>query len=425
MSRSQAGFPAPVRKFWILNVALVVLCVIWIALNVYVRHRGYPYNTPFLQFDHFIDFYDFRVRFTHYHQLDFFSTDGKRGSIFSYPPPAGLLYAFFYLPKDHAHALFTAVTLPPLFVFAWLFWRSLIRRAVQPILAGVFVASCCLLSFPYWYEYMLGNMELCLFIMIAAALILMLRGYGYIAAVIIGIAGSMKLFPFILLGLFLSRRQYRQMFVGFLSAAILYPIALWMECPSLPIAIRGMRTGAGAISKGLVLQWHQAETAFDHSIFGIFKQTMHLLGYSNTQPPGRVTVYMAIAAFTGIVLYFWKIRRLPLMNQILALIIAAILLPPMSSDYTLLHLYTPWAFLVLVAVEAARERRNIPGLTAMFVCFAVLFAPESELIIRGAAFAGQLKAVTLIVLWYLAMRYPLPLPGGLHKNEVVTVSEMA
>lgn len=418
-----AALPKPIRVFWKLNIALALLCGLGIAFNILVRHRGYPYNWPFLKFNHFVDFYDFRMRFTHYHKTDFFSATDM--TVFSYPPPLGVVYALFYIPRTGAHSLFTAVTTLPCIYLAWLFLRGMVKRGITPGLAATFTLSACLLSYPFWFDYMLGNVEIVLFLLTTAGVLSILRGRPYLGAGILGLAGSMKLFPFFLLGLLISRRQYRQTAFGFLVAAVVYPISVWLECPSWSAAMVGMRKGANAMSKALILQWHQAETSFDHSLFGIFKQIMHLLGYSNTQPPQRLTIYMACAAVIGTVVYFLVIRRLPRMNQVLCLIIASIVLPPMSHDYTLLHLYIPWALMALAALEAHREGRTVPGVYAAFVCFGILLSPESEVIIKGAAIAGQIKAVTLLVLWYIAMKYPFALPGQeLALNAKTTSAEI-
>lgn len=407
--------PRPVRIFWTLNVGLTLLCALWLAFNVFVRHRGYPYNSPFLRFNHFIDFYDFRMRFTHYHKTDFFSATDM--TVFSYPPPVGMLYELFYLPRTGAHTLFTIVTTLPCVYLAWLFFRGMVKRGVMDRLAAAFTASACVLSFPFWFDYMLGNVEICLFLLTTAGVLAILKNRPYLGGGILGLAGSMKLFPFILLGLLISRRQYRQTAFGLLVAGIIYPISVWLECPSWHAAFIGMRKGADTMSKALILQWHQAETSFDHSIFGIFKQTMHLLGYSNMQPASLLNLYVLCAAIGGTILYFWKIRRLPLMNQVLCLIVASILLPPMSHDYTLLHLYIPWSLLALSAIEAHREKRIVRGLYAAFVCFGVLLSPESEVILRGAAIAGQIKAMALIALGFIAMKYPFALPRALQASE--------
>jgi hypothetical protein len=161
------------------------------------------------------------------------------------------------------------------------------------------------------------------------------------------------------------------------------------------------------------LQWDWVLINFDHSLFGVYKQLAHLLGYSNLRSAHQLSVYTGLVAISGVALYFLRIRRLPLMNQLLSLCVTSILLPPMSNDYTLLYLYLPWGLLALSAIQEARTGRTRPGLLAAFVCFGLLFSPESEIIIRHATVAGQFKALTLLVLLYISLRYPFALPSEL------------
>jgi hypothetical protein len=124
-----------------------------------------------------------------------------------------------------------------------------------------------------------------------------------------------------------------------------------------------------------------------------------------------------VGALAGLILYLLKIRHLPLINQVLCLCIASILLPPVSYDYTLMHLYIPWAMLVLFAQEQWASRRSVAGLTAALALLAFLFAPESEMICQSVRFGGQLKAIALMALLVVSLKYPFSnlsaLAGGL------------
>ena len=81
----------------------------------------------------------------------------------------------------------------------------------------------------------------------------------------------------------------------------------------------------------------------------------------------------------------------------------------MSHDYTLLHLYTPFVLLVLgvLAEHPDHRRRTIEA--ALLACFLLLFSSENYLILHSLRFAGQVKAVVLILLFVIALRCPLDL----------------
>jgi len=115
-------------------------------------------------------------------------------------------------------------------------------------------------------------------------------------------------------------------------------------------------------------------------------------------------VYLIAAAIAGTALYFAVIRRLPMLNQVLALTLCAVLLPPLSADYTLLELLLPFGLLCLYAVEIRQPRR---GLAACFGCFAVLFAWETFLTIHYA-FDRPMRTLVLTLLLIIVLRAPFP-----------------
>jgi hypothetical protein len=74
-----------------------------------------------------------------------------------------------------------------------------------------------------------------------------------------------------------------------------------------------------------------------------------------------------------------------------------------------MSLYMPWALLVLLAVQQAKIGEIPPGLIPALVCFAILFVPETEIIVPHHSIGGQIKALTLMALFLVALRHPFPL----------------
>jgi hypothetical protein len=120
---------------------------------------------------------------------------------------------------------------------------------------------------------------------------------------------------------------------------------------------------------------------------------------------------LAIAALGGVAIFFLRIRKLPVLNQVILLTTAAIFLPPSSYDYTLLHLYIPWSMLVLFAIDTAGQK--VEGLEAILICFAGLLAAEAEFIRHDIGFGGQVRALIFVVTFVLALRYPLRRQGDI------------
>ena len=420
-SPAQTALPKPARVFWVINGLLALLCPIVIVVNRYVFHLGagvhwQPYTSPFLPWGHFCDFWNFHDRFMMYHTTVFYSTTA--GSIFSYPAPLSLLYALFFLSQHNQHTIFTVTTTLPIFGMLYFLGCEMIAGGISKRVATLFVISAFLFSYPYWFEWELGNIEVCVFLIVAFGVFAWLRGQLYLAAALFGIAGSMKIFPFLYLGLLLSRKQSRQFGFGLLVAAVLYPLSVWMACPSFSIALAGIRASSRALGTGLLPYWDWVLANVDHSLWSFYKQVMHLLGYKNERPMWEVTTYTALTAIAGTALYFLRIRRLPMLNQLICLSVASILLPPMSNDYTLLYLYLPWGLLLISAIRDEQKGFMRPGVLGAFICFALLFSAESEIVIARAAVAGQLKAATLVVLLCIALTYPFVLPSEQGDTQV-------
>jgi hypothetical protein len=100
---------------------------------------------------------------------------------------------------------------------------------------------------------------------------------------------------------------------------------------------------------------------------------------------------------------------MPVLNQVLCLTVAMTLLPPMSFDYTLIHLYLPFALLALYLVDFHRKGLDAPrGVAGVVFCMVVLLSQVGEIIFHGDRLGGQIKAVALLVLFVLCLYYEFP-----------------
>lgn len=153
------------------------------------------------------------------------------------------------------------------------------------------------------------------------------------------------------------------------------------------------------------LKYDPLVIGYDHSVFGIFKVLFvsHQASYAVLLHRYLLTVAVIMTA-----LFFWRIVRLPRPNQVLAIIVATVMLPPTSFDYTLQSLYIPWALLALLCVAARSRSERIPGMMPTMICFGLLLGPETFLQWHGVIFAGQLKALVLIALTAISLLYPFP-----------------
>jgi hypothetical protein len=399
------SLPQPLRLFWSLTLGLSLLCVAVMTGEKYLLHRAYPYTFPFIKFQRWPDFFCFNFRFRHFHSAGFFSTSPRLGTTFMYPAPAALLYEGFYSIHRHSLFFFFALTGALVLCLTFILGKVILSRGLRSSTTAFFLGSLLLLSYPLWFEYTLANMEICIFLIVAFGLLAYLRGHLLLAAVLIGIAGSMKIFPLVYLALFLSRKKYREFALGILVAIVVNLAALWAVCPSLAQSYRGIQNGLAAFRLTYMLPFLPMETSFDHSLFGLLKWLAHAILGWQVMPAALLSAYLLLVSILGLALYFLRIRLLPLLNQILCLCIASILLPPTSHDYTLLHLYVPWGLMVLYALDRVRSGHSVRDLRAPFLCFAILFSAQSEFIYKSG-YSAQLKAITLIILFVIALKNP-------------------
>jgi hypothetical protein len=119
--------------------------------------------------------------------------------------------------------------------------------------------------------------------------------------------------------------------------------------------------------------------------------------------------YSPIAATGGIALYTLRIRHMPMLNQVIALTILAVTLPPYSLDYTLVNLLLPLGLLMLYAVAEWREGRQPPGLNACFASFILILSTGAFFQLRYR-FASQIRTLALLTLLGTVVRFAYPQP---------------
>ncbi len=398
--------PAPVKLFLFINAFLGIAAAVFIAICRFRLHLGYPYNNPLTPSPGQPDLRTYFYRFLHFREALFFSPDPRLGPLFAYPAPVAFLYKALYLFRHDLRLLILTAWVPTAASAAW-FTRKLVTRGISWLSAASFTALTLLFSFPFWFAYRQGNVEIYIFLLIAGATYCYLSGYLYTAAILFGIATSMKIFPGVYFALFLSRKHWKPMIVGVLSIAAINFASLWILGPSVAVASHGIAAGLADNREHFMLHYLPLETSFDHSIFGFIKRLFFTAG-TRRAPEKVLSLYLLAVGSFGILLYFLRIRRLPLLNQILSLSVVAVLLPPTSHDYTLMHLYVPFVLLVLYAVDKSKKSLSERVFTAYFICFGILFSFESEAIHSGAAFSAQIKCLALIALLALACWYKLP-----------------
>lgn len=406
--KSSARLPSELRLVWVGVVLLTLLSVLFVLIEFLCHMPALDYRALSPPGEHFTDFSIYQPKFILFHTVAFF----HRYFPFTYPAPVALVYEFFFRCFRHPTVVFVAFTASALLVPAALFARALHRRGIAASTAWLFVLTMALCSWPYILVIDRANMEILVWIALATAIWAFATGRGFLAATLFGIAAALKLFPFVFLALFLSMRRYRELVFGVAVFLVLSIISLAALGPTVPIAVHGIASGLDYFKIQYMQRWRPWESGVDHSLFAFLKFVAIATHEHSTDIPftRSLRIYTAVTAVGGIILYFWRIQFLPLLNQILVLCIVSIYLTAFSGDGTLLHLYYPFALLAFLAISAQRRGIVVPGLRQALLLLAFLFSYEGFFSYGSQRLEGEAKCIALGWLLLLALRFPFGPP---------------
>ena len=262
------------------------------------------------------------------------------------------MYAFFYQFKP-------AMILPAFLVFsAGSFYAVgvLFRQALESFglpfsSATIFAGAAGLMAFPFWFMLERGNLEIVVFLALAAGVWAYVRKRGYTAAVCFALAASFKIVPVVYFALFLRRRQYHLFAVACLCTVFFVLSSLWFAGPTISQAFHGIAGGVALFTRELLVDPKPDSIGFDHTLFSIYRRFF----FDPATASFIYRLYTPVVGAIGIILYLVRIRVLPFLNQLLCFSIAAIWLPPVSFEYTLIHLYLG------IAILSTASQALLPG----------------------------------------------------------------
>ncbi len=383
---------APTHPRWLsafLHIAATAAAILWLL------PLTTPHSVLFPPGANYADILVYRGRFTVYHTLKFFTSRAFSG--FAYPPGAAPIYEAFYRTSN---ALQTYLTLASITTIAALAaaWLYLHRKGISSYLPRLL-----LFSFPLVILIQRANIEIILWIIVALGLLAYRRGLVIIAAILFGLAASIKLYPIFLIGLFLKRKQYiPAFFIGLTTAIVALIAATAYTGPTFVIAANGFTTGLGHFQDHYIDTVSKVEVAFDHSLFSPLKY----LTYSNHASPAGWTHLYYIIAGTFALLLFLRVRTMPSLNRIVFLVTAMVCLPPVSFTYTLVHLYLPILLLAGTITSARFATSATANLT--FVLLLSLTLPIVSLSVIHPLPTGPIQAATLFAILIFSTLTPWP-----------------
>jgi hypothetical protein len=292
---------------------------------------------------------------------------------------------------------------------ACLIWALSDSRANRWRLAGAVVISL-VLSYPLLFVLERANLEGIVWTVTALGLTAFVARHHKTAGVLFALAASMKIYPGILVLLLVARKRYKEAVISMVAGVIFTVIALRVLGPSIPAEFEEVRAGLAHLSVNHIMPYLPTEIRYDHSLFSAVKQLLHVR-YGRDAAALNSTIRAAALPYSLLVisgfvaLYWFRIRKQPILNQVIALIILSITLPYMSLEYTLSHVYMAWALFVLFLardVTSRPESISWPAATVMLAGFAFVFAPGPF-----GRYAGLLQTCALMVLLLMASTVPM------------------
>jgi hypothetical protein len=409
----------------VVKTSLLVFCSCLVVLTVlawgiaFVNreffHRGFPFSTPL--FDpavRFTDLTDMYARIRNLRVGGGVLSDPKVP--FNYPAPALYVQAFFILLFSHPVIALTSFVVVSAATALVILRASLSRCAVSArwIDATLLITALC--SYPFLFSIDRGNLQAVIWVFSFLGLLFFCRKRYLTSALFFALAVCIKPFPVFYFFLFLRKGLYKEIAAAVVTACVVNIIALKALGPTIALAYAGVQEGVRVYLRDYVGSYRNAEMGFDHSFFTGVKQLVRLsLGWphSDSLHGALMTAYKIWTPVSGLIVLFcgfWFWRK-PILNQLFAVVSLMLLVPPGSADYTLVDLYLPWGvFMIFLTGDAGCGRVRFPLRQCLWVLIpcAVLMTPQSYLTLAGGGFAGQVKALVLILLLFVAARIDMP-----------------
>jgi uncharacterized membrane protein len=246
-----AGNAASHVKIALLLYALLVVLVTSASWAIY-RYKGYFQTRPlFAANNRFADLTNYIGKTAHlYHGA---AALGRGYPIYTYPAPAAFVYKML-LDTFPSHPVrpFLVFLAVCILGFAIVTWRACRPSRAVRLAAAAAIVTTALLGYPTWYDVFLGNLEGVVWAVAAAGLCFLLRAKYRTAAVLIGIAASIKPFPILFLLLLLRRRRYKEAALGVATAGLVLLSALTALGPNPWRAYQDLKPGVSLYMAPLV-----------------------------------------------------------------------------------------------------------------------------------------------------------------------------
>jgi hypothetical protein len=413
-SNDNGRMPLPriLRWFWIGSVGAFALMLL---VNYLEYLAGVPWDARFpIGSELFGDLLEFAPAF---HQARVAGL--LRSTAFStvaYPPFGAILYALMY-SFGHPVSLYLGIFALWLGIAIEGVRRQLIGYGISRVTAMLFPLTLAFVSFPVEGLIQRGNIELFVWIFTAAGIWAFLRDHDETAAVLWGLAAATKLYPVILLALLVAKLRLRAFVLGLATFVVASILSMAYLGPSMGLALQRSLRNVFGYQNVRTSELSVHEFSANHSAFVPVRFVALVMGGSN----GSLTkLYYLFGGLVFVALFFGKVRKMPVTNQVLVVTAFMVMLPPISYFYTLVHLYAPFLMLMFLAIRAERAGVRIAGLNGTILLFVPIFAAFTIFTYpRALLFGGLIQALLLVSLFISAVQFPFSIEVATRVEEKI------
>jgi glycosyl transferase family 87 len=404
--------PRVLRWFWIGSVIAFALTLLVSYLEFRAgmnRYRWIPFDTPYFR-DLIEDIPTFRLL----HTATFFNSTNS--SHVAYPPFGAVQLGFLY-SSGHPVIFFLVLAIVALVLAVWGVAQALVENGIGRRTAILFPLTLVLVSFPVERLIVQGNNEIFLWIFAAAGAWAYVRDHDDAAAVFWGLAAASKLYPAALLLLLLPRRKFRAFTVGMFVFVGVSVLSMMYLGPNIAVAWKGSLQNVFGYQQFRAAEISTRELHANHSLFVLVKLAAAIFGVSALK---LVKLYYVCGGLLFVAVFFGRLRKMPVANQLLGVSVFMLTLPTISYFHTLVNLYAPLLVLFFVAIRADRMGVRIPGLSTAILLFLPLFASFQLFTFPSIfLFCGIVQVIVLLILFLYALQYPFAEPTAGERTKAI------
>jgi hypothetical protein len=323
-----------------------------------------------------------------------------------YTPLATLIYLFFNIIGQNYSILF-------FLIFSISSYYSICMKEFIPknIFQNIQVISIIFLSYPILFTLDRSNMEIFIFFLLYVFIQLYKNKKFNLAAIVLSLAVSLKIFPIVFASLFLSKKHIKPLLLTFVSTFLISGLSFLLLLPTY-------KSSSILLLKYLdfyrdyhyMYEIGNTGLFFSHSLFGLIKVinfyffTRPNETFSNLLP----NIFILAQAYSGLMLTislttfaYLKFIEKELWKKITLLVILIDLFALVSADYKLIHFLLPLFLFINV------KNKNKTDIIYI-ILFGLLLIPKNYFILRKLPVISLALIANPIILLLLMLLIVLP-----------------